>query len=244
MIKNSIKKIINRLGYNIYNRKIIGSELYDDIMALLTKKDLVIFDVGANKGQTTLELVSKFPQAFIYSFEPDSNTFEKLVKKVEKFKSVRTYNIGFGEKNEHKQLNINKASGGNSLLELSEKINTFTGSDWTKKIDSMTVKIETIDDFCFKNNINCIDVLKIDTQGYEKQIIEGGERMISPTKTKVIFIEVLFVELYKEQVFFDEIYQMMQSRGYKLLGLYNKFYKEEKPNYLLWCDAIFVAENF
>jgi hypothetical protein len=75
------------------------------------------------------------------------------------------------------------------------------------------------------------------------KIIEGGDQIVIPSFTKVVYIEVLFVELYKQQAYFNDIYATLIGRGYKLMGFYNKFHKVETPHYLLWCDAVFVCEE-
>lgn len=245
MIKKAIKFIFSSLGYEIINKSILGNDIYRDLISLSNKKDkLIIFDVGANLGQTALEFARYFPESVVYSLEPDPKTFDDLINQTQMHSKIKPYNIGLGSVVDRMELNINKATGGNSLLELSENIHLFASGDWTEKTGTKQVEITTLDLFCTENKIEGIDILKIDTQGYELKIIEGGFKTIVPSFTKIIYLEVVFVELYKEQCYFSDIFEILTKKGYKLLGLYNKFQKEEKPNYLLWCDAVFVCEDF
>ena len=68
---------------------------------------LDIIDIGAHKGETIDLLLKNFKINKIYAFEPNKNLFKILKKKFGKLNnSVMMYNIGIGQKNEHKNLNI------------------------------------------------------------------------------------------------------------------------------------------
>jgi FkbM family methyltransferase len=247
MIKNNFKRGVKHLlelgGYRITNTTQFGNDILADIKTILqpTKK-LTLFDIGANLGQTSLELAKTFPKNEIYSFEPDPNTFAGLIEKTKALPEIKTFNIGFGHQKERVQMNINKGSGGNSILPVSDKIKDLASGDWTECIGQREVEITTLNSFCAEQNIKHIDLIKVDTQGYELRILEGGNTVIIPSFTKVVFIEVLFAELYKDQAYFQDIYKILTERGFKLAGIYNKFHKIESPHYLLWCDALFVSD--
>ena len=49
------------------------------------------------------------------------------------------------------------------------------------------VQTQSIDNFCLKNNINCIDLLKLDTEGNEFNVLKGAEKFLSENKIKVIY---------------------------------------------------------
>jgi FkbM family methyltransferase len=241
MIKQALKYFLNLTGYEVVNKQLFGNDILRDLKSIAGQsKRLTIFDIGANIGQTAIEFKDQFQNSDIYSFEPDSEAHSKLTEQTKNYKNIKTFNLGFGNTTDKLELNINKASGGNSLLPLSEKINQFVTGDWTEKIGLREVDITTLNAFCSDNKIKSIDILKIDTQGYELKIIEGGDKVITPDFTRMVYIEVLFVELYKQQAYFNDIYATLTQRGYKLAGFYNEFYSEKLPHYLLWCDALFV----
>lgn len=228
---------------DIVSRASFGSEIVRDIGKILPPaKVQVVFDIGANLGDTTVEFAEVFKNASIYSFEPDPATFEKLNARVKPQSRLKAYNFGFGSAAGSKALTVNKVSGGNSFLEISPAISEFAQGAWTEPVGKVSAEIRTLDDFCRENSIKEIDLVKIDTQGFELEILRGGQQVITPARTRAIHIEVLFVELYKNQVFFDEVYKELCGRGFRFVGLYNRFYKPEAPHYLLWCDALFVGE--
>jgi FkbM family methyltransferase len=245
MIKKTLKSIFDSLGYHIINKTLLGNDLDDDLVAITdTSRKLVIFDIGANFGQAALELASHFQNSTIYSFEPHLETYADLVEKTKKHKNIKTYSLGFGDKSDKMELNISKSTDGNSLLPLSETVNQYAhGGGWAEKVGTSTVEITTMDLFCQENKIDRIDILKIDTQGYELKVIEGGVKVIRPEITKAIVVEVVFVEFYKQQAYFSDIFKVLTERGYKLLGFYHKVYNPSKPNYLQWCDAVFVCND-
>lgn len=242
IFKRTLRGLFRKMGYDIVNRTLYGRDLLRDLDVIFAdQKTITILDIGANIGQTTLELAAHFGNAAIHSIEPDPEAHTQLTAAVKGNPRVKTYNIGFGDRNATATLNINKGSGGNSLLDLSEKIHTFAQGDWTEKAGERDVTIVTLDTFCEQQSIPKIDLMKIDTQGYEKIIFEGGPKTVSPAVTKAIFIEVLFVELYKDQAYFEDIYALLTAKGYKLVGFYNPFRKAEVPHELMWCDALFVG---
>jgi len=244
IFKRGLKSLLNLGGYDVVNKKQFGNSSLADIKTILQPNSAsILFDIGANIGQTAVEFADYFPESLTYSFEPDPGAFSKLTEQVKKYKRTKTYNIGFGHRAEKIQMNINTTSGGNSILPMSKKVNQFAEGDWAKKIDQREVEITTLNSFCDINNIKHIDLIKIDTQGYEMKIIEGGDKVITPSFTKAVFIEVLFVELYQQQAYFQDIYKILTERGFRLVGIYNSFRKIEPPHFLLWCDALFVSES-
>lgn len=243
-LKRKAKDVLDLLGYSLVSKKEFGNNGMADLMSILPKNtELTLLDIGANLGQTTIELETFFPKSKIYSFEPDPDTFQQLSKAIGSYSNIKAYNLGFGDYSGKIKMNINKASGGNSILSVSEKIGQYAHGAWTEKVGEGKIEIATIDSFCDNNQIYTIDLVKIDTQGYELKILNGGEKTIVPARTKAVFVEVLFVELYQQQAYFIDIFSLLTQRGYKLVGFYNPFYKLEPPNFLLWCDALFVSEN-
>ena len=79
-MKNKIKKILNSLGLEI--RRINHKRLsFDDIYSQKIKKNPIIFDVGANIGQSIIRFRKNFPDSIIHSFEPVEKEYVNLKKK-------------------------------------------------------------------------------------------------------------------------------------------------------------------
>ena len=81
-----------------------------------------------------------------------------------------------------------------------------------------------------------IDFLKIDVQGYELEVLKGSARSL--LDVAVIYIEVSFVELYKQQPLFFDIHAFLTKFGFKLFNLYEL--SSSTTGRLLWCDAVYI----
>jgi len=243
-----LKNFVRRISSNLFKVDLVGQgtfgvDILRDIRKILANETpRTVFDVGANVGTSSVEFARVFPGAQVFAFEPDPGTFDKLQRGISSYANqVKPYNLGLGSTPESRTLMVNKGSGGNSFLKLSPAIGSHATGDWTLAAGEVVAEIHTVDNFCLQNKIESIDLIKIDTQGYEMEVLLGGKHMITPSRTKLIHIEVLMVELYKNQAFFNEVMQELSSRGFQLVGFYNCFHKSERPHYLLWCDALFAG---
>ena len=133
-----------------------------------------------------------------------------------------------------------QASDGNSLLPAASQVADYAKGAWAQSADeSVPIQVQRLDTFCEAQKIQSIDLLKVDTQGYEEAVLTGCGDYLSPEKIKCVCLEVLFVPLYENQSCWSSVFDQLRSRGYQLFDLYEKNRKDQK--YLAWCDALFVA---
>lgn len=161
---------------------------YNEVIVLELIKTCVLkgygfIDVGVNIGLHTLTAANSNMDIEIYSFEPEPYNYQQLVENIvlNKFFNVRPFKIGLGNFSVNQTLNINEGwnKGKHSL-----KIN-FEGSQ--KKI---SIPILTLD--IFKDNIKGEKfIIKIDVEGYEKEVIEGAKILFSQTENIILIIELL-----------------------------------------------------
>jgi FkbM family methyltransferase len=242
--KEGLKAGLATLGYGI--RKIPpsqcvlqGSDWLADLGRLTKEQRLkTLFDVGANTGQTAVQLARTFPGAAIYSFEPFPDSFASLQKTAKSFPQIQCLNLALGEKREAKKLFVNLNSETNSLLKNSAS-GMVIDPTLMRPQGSTDIRVDTLDLFCEEHSIRNIDLLKLDTQGYELQVLRGAVMKLARKEIQFIFAEVLFHSLYENQAFFHEVYGWLLSAGYSFLGLYNSSFSTE--NKLLWADALFTS---
>ena len=83
MLKTLIQKAINKFGYQI--NKVVENSRFDDIhrqlINIISPKKVVIFDVGAHRGESVKRFRNIFPDSIIHSFEPDKDNFSDLKNK-------------------------------------------------------------------------------------------------------------------------------------------------------------------
>jgi hypothetical protein len=84
----------------------------------------------------------------------------------------------------------------------------------TKNYKSINVKVQKLDDFPFVKPIKKPVLLKLDVQGFEKEVLMGGTKFL--TEVDYILIEVSFVRMYEGEPLFDEIHDVIKSLGFGL----------------------------
>src|SRR5688572_12476187 len=93
-----LKKQFNRMGLEIFKTRTLPFGLYqfqDAFRRVEGFNPRVIFDVGANIGQTSTRLRSALKDSEIYAFEPVGSTYDELVRNVSGL-GVKTFKLGFG----------------------------------------------------------------------------------------------------------------------------------------------------
>ncbi len=231
-----IKNIINRFNIDII--KYPNTDLRSRKKLLNHFKINKILDVGANTGQYA-QLARKFGfKGEIISFEPLSIAYKSLEKNALKDKKWKTHNLALGNKEEEVIINISENIYSSSLLSLTPKL--IDSAPETAYIDKEKISVKTLD-VLFDGLVKEADTifLKIDVQGFEKNVLEGAEKVLH--KIKGIQIEMSIVELYHGEMLFDKMLDFLETKGFKLYSLENGFY-DNNTGQLLQVDGIFFRD--
>lgn len=172
----------------------------------LLDKDSITFDVGANLGWYTLNILKDVETRKVYCFEPIKETYNKLDEnlKLNEIKNYEVYNCGLYKENEILEFFYDVvASGASSMADLREL-------DTTKKV---TCKVIKLDDFVKEKKINRIDFIKCDVEGSELFVYEGGIESIKKFKP-VIFSEMLRKWSAKFNYHPNDIIDLLEGIGY------------------------------
>ncbi len=103
------------------------------------------------------------------------------------------------------------------------------------------VDLKTIDTYCAENRITNIDILRIDTQGFELEILNRAKTFLEENKIHIITTEIIFSEMYEKLPRHDETISLLANHGFKLVTFYPQYYKD---NRLSWTDALFINDSF
>lgn len=237
MLKEWLRAVARKRGYAILRDR-IGLDAPRDLEQLAAGAR-VIFDVGANVGQTATQLAALFPDADVLSFEPDPEVFATLQKNTAALPRVSSFPIALSDEDASRKLFVAQSSVGSSLLPLATDVERFNLGDWAEQRGEKPVEVRRLDSFCRERGLGSIDLLKSDTQGAEMKVFGGAGEMLEPSTIRAIFCEVLFLPLYSEQAFFEDVHRLLTSRGYRLVGLYNEF--RDHSHRLMWCDALYTG---
>ncbi|MCF8412625.1 MAG: FkbM family methyltransferase [Melioribacteraceae bacterium] len=235
-MKQIIKNVFRKLGYDVvkYQPKPNLLKPYWDMARFIKNDKPILFDVGANIGQTAKMLDEVFPEGVIHSFEPSENTFEILTQNVSEIRNVNCWNFALGAVPEERKFFENSRSPMSSFLRLGE-------SGWGEIEKELTVKVKSIDDFCSEQKVEIIDILKIDTQGFELEVLKGAETMIANGCVGLLYMEVTFAKLYEALPSFGELYEFLINRKFKLVTIYPI---KQRHKVAGWTDMLFVHEDY
>lgn len=195
----------------------------------------MIFDVGSNTGQSVELFRSHFHTFSIHAFEPSAKTFTILESKHAATPGiVRLNNVALGSRHESREFIENTESDMSSLL--------APGPDcWGEIASRSQVNVQTLDDYASLNQIGYIDILKIDTQGFELEVLKGSVRMLREHRVRMVYAEVIFSEMYEGMPRFDEFFSFLLDRGFVLISIYEIFHREGRAD---WTDVLFVDPQF
>ena len=239
-MKYIIDLIVNKILLKPFKLKVAyrsGSNPIDDIKTLLGNDSVkYIVDGGAYRGDFSLDMAKAFPNAAILAFEPQNNSFALLSKNTATIDRIKPVNYALGNKNGQALFYTNVSPLTNSLSKsTSDAMEYFRGFNDLKTTEN--VDVITLLDFCSKEGICDIDILKLDLQGHELQAIQGLGVLLN--SVKLIYAEVEFLKLYEGASLFSDIELYLRERGFLFFQLYG-LVRSPKNGRLLYGDAVFV----
>lgn len=185
-MKHLIKNAFERAGYRVINaNRRWGVNVYDDVSRILPDREAIrcVFDVGANFGQTALEIHRHFPSAEVYSFEPVQSTFATLKQNTQQIKQIRPQNSALGAEEGELEITLYGDAGKSSLL--GQLQDTARG-----QLSSVEkVRVDTVDRFVERAGISQIDLLKTDTEGYDIEVLRGATAWLSEGRISLVYSE-------------------------------------------------------
>lgn len=233
-----VRKVINPLKLDL--------KIYPDIDIRRRKKLLdfykinTILDVGANSGQYGKQTINDLAfKGNLISFEPVKKTYKKLSEKANSYNNWTAYNYGFGNKNEELSINLSENTYSSSLMKILPK--HVKSAPESKVVGEEKVRIKTLDSIyndLIKTNENVL--LKIDVQGFEKNVLEGAQESLKHIRG--IQVEMSVEELYQGEMLYLDMLMYMKKLGFELCSLENGFY-DQNSGKLLQVDGIFFKTN-
>lgn len=231
------RKIFNTLGYEVsyHPKDALGLDPYTDIKRLTSRiTQPVIFDVGANVGQSVEVFKHLMPECIIHAFEPSPTAYKMLEENTKTRRQVFTNNLALGQTCGTQVFLENSDSNMSSFLRPGMHC-------WGEIINEVPVEISTLDQYCKHNDIEYINLLKTDTQGYDLEVLKGAQSLLKDNRIQLIFVEIIFLDLYEDLPPFDEIFRLVRENSFKLVSLYKVSHHH---NLAGWSDALFLNTKF
>lgn len=182
----------------------------------LIKPGMVCMDVGANLGEMALHMASLTgPTGAVYAFEPVAPVFERLRVHVERNKLqqvVRVLPLALSDQTGSCEIAYAASQADNqglaSIVNLEQ-----SDADLKQHIDTVT-----LDDFVQRENLQRIDLMKIDIQGAEMKLLRGGADALKRFSPDLL-MEVSPGDLAKANTNSRELCQVIESYGYSIFSI-------------------------
>ena len=225
-MRRKIRKIVRNFGFDIikFKKDQMGIYPFYDMAKFVKTDNPMLFDIGANVGQTVKDFKEVFKHSTIHAFEPSPDTFEILKNKTSSFENIHLWNYGIGASSGDLLLNEYVHSNTNSFLDIQNN----EPSNLKRRT---LVKTTTVDQFSDENGIHKIDVLKIDTEGFELEVFKGASKIFSDCKIGLLFFEVSFVNSHKDMPTFTELWDFVLKKDFELVSIYPLVHRKNMGMY-------------
>jgi FkbM family methyltransferase len=242
-IRRWVRKV-TWIGFTVFDLQLRRRSLSEHADVFADLRTLVagtgpIFDVGARSGSTAFGLHSLFPAARIECFEPARESFQLLEERFRSVPQVHCHHSAVAESSGTRRLQLSRTDSTNSLLDAGSEFGLAVDPRHVEVVGEEVVEVVTLDDFCKRESIEHIDLVKLDIQGAEMLALRGAERLLADGAIDAILAEVSFFQLYESQSLAWEIQAHLEARGYHLFGLYDLTHG--RNGMLAWGDALFVS---
>ena len=197
----------------------------------------LLFDIGANSGQFAKEIRKQGYKKRIVSFEPLSTAYQVLL---ENSQSDSSWEIAprtaIGSELKNAEINVSNNSYSSSILKmLPAHVKSAPDSRYISREKITVVTLDT--EFIKYMRKNDLIGIKIDTQGYEKEVLAGAVKVL--LQTKVIQLELSLIPLYSGSEMYDYFFDFFSKNGFKLWSISPEFSNPETGQ-LLQFNAVFV----
>lgn len=207
-------KFNDQISFNIDSRtlgsfKDFASDNQDSIKEITnfiaqTKDRTCLLDIGAYHGIFSLIFTANAPDKSAYAFDPSPRVFDFL-----------QFNAKVNPKNKIKACQCVVGDNDKPVIMKFESINQLSaigGQESVKKHKQLTLQSTTIDQFIKENKIKP-DVVKIDTEGFEYQVLKGGENYFKSCHP-LLFLEIHPPKLLNHGLDLAKLEKLIYSLGY------------------------------
>lgn len=220
---------------------------------LIKDKKPIIFDIGANVGSSLDEFKSWWPDAVVHCFEPQKECWNELDERAGNYSfdsvvvnkvgagaieskgcTFYTHDITTGQSGFHRVNTSSRDSIRLKQLGNSEQLL----ADYEASLNhARTVPLIRLDNYIARSKIQKVNLLKIDTQGYEPEVLAGlGEQLCG---IDVVITELMFYDFYERSLSFSSIEKYLLPAGFNLYDI-SHISKNPMNGRTDWADIIYV----
>ena len=241
MIKNTIREIIRNLGWDMHRLTPSGDPVTQIVAALSQVRANTVFDIGANTGQFAKGIRESGFIGKIISFEPLTSARKKLsVLAAHDHNWVVHDQCAIGDHDGAIEINIAGNSVSSSVLPMfTSHSSAALGSAYVGSEYVPISRLDSIANRYLEPNSNLF--IKIDTQGYEWQVLNGASESLK--RAQGVLCELSLVPLYDGQWLWRDIIDRLDQEGF-MLWAFQKGFTDPRTGQTLQMDGIFLRRSF
>ena len=172
-----------------------------------------VLDAGANKGQFSIAARNLLRPERMHAFEPLPAVGEELVRNCSRYPEVIVHRMALGATKGEAVLHVNRHSQSSSFLRLQDRhLAVFPHAE---ELNDFVVNVGRLDEVLAGEPLARPVLLKVDTQGYEADVLAGATGVLD--QLDYVVLETSFAALYKGERLFREILTLMESLSFELV---------------------------
>jgi FkbM family methyltransferase len=235
-MKRTIQFIANALGYEVQSTSSSLSMANRRTRIMDRLAINLVLDIGANVGQYASDLRRAGYKQRICSYEPQHKAFSSLARAAAYDDEWKVFNSACGAKAGKAVIHVAKNSFSSSLLPISDA--HLRNCENSHYVSQEEISVCSLDEEVRLNLTDSDNVwLKIDTQGYEAEVIKGAAEVLR--FVSAVECELSLVALYNGQPLIGEMISLLYRSGFRLVNLAQGF-SEHSTGYALQMDGIFL----
>jgi len=172
-----------------------------------------VVDIGANEGAFAAGVLAVAPEAQIIAVEPSPAPRERLRARLGDNSNVAILDVAVSSESGSAMFHLTAHDHNSSLRLPRSESQKIIGGGWDV-LEDLQVQTLSLDDLVGDRDV---DVLKIDVQGAEMDVLEGGERALA--RTRAVLLEMNFFSQYEGDATFDTLHAEMIRRGFELVNV-------------------------
>lgn len=214
-----------------------GVSAYLDLKRRKPDMDVLV-DVGANVGQTAAALTATWPTARVFCIEPFAATFDALQRATADQPRVSCFRCAFGSRPAQQEVFTRPGSVNNSLLGPGPRRDGRSDGDQPE-----LVTVTTFDAFREEHGLEHVDFLKIDTEGYDLEVVKGASSSLDQQRVSFVQVEAGMTRHNAKHVPFGELQEFLEQVGYVLFGIYDQTPEWDGQARLRFANPVFIADS-
>jgi FkbM family methyltransferase len=233
-VKQLIKNAVRSAGFELIRKR-------PHLVDLLARNDIdVVFDVGANEGQFGEYLRANGYRKRIVSFEPLPDAFDALQRKAAADGAWTAVNTALGASERTVTINVSRSTVYSSILPALPVLTDFAGAS-VEVVQQQTVPLSTLD-AQFSRHVSEGErvFLKIDTQGYEEEVLSGAQSSLS--RITGAQLELSLTPLYKNETPLPDMVALLERKGFRM-ALFEPVTYDKARDVLLQIDCVFFRDS-